>query len=135
MTGFKVQPRTRKLARSQRHEMTRPEEIMWESLCGRGLDGNGFRRQVPIVELDGPPHDGPEQVEHDRRRDAWLTPQGFTVLRFSNDLIMGRGGDIVLDAIRNMLRYRPQPPSSDPALPGHLLPQGEKECAVSSRNS
>ncbi|CAN5115243.1 hypothetical protein BH09PSE2_BH09PSE2_08420 [soil metagenome] len=58
-----------------------------------------FRRQVPlgryvadflcprhrlIVEADGPHH---EDSLHDLERDAWLSAEGFRVLRFANKRI------------------------------------------------
>jgi very-short-patch-repair endonuclease len=114
---------TRSLARTQRRTPARAEEMLWRALRARNLDGHKFRRQVPlgpyvadflclearlIVELDGPPHDDPTQQAHDARRTAWLAAQGFRVLRFSNDLLLGGSGDLVLDAIRRALN-----PSSD----------------------
>jgi very-short-patch-repair endonuclease len=35
------------------------------------------------VEVDGPVHQDPDQIEHDVERDAWLSAQGIQVLRFS----------------------------------------------------
>jgi very-short-patch-repair endonuclease len=114
---------TRVLARTQRRAPTRAEEMLWRELRARRLDGHKFRRQVPlgpyvadficlearlIVELDGAPHDDPAQRAHDARRTAWLASQGFRVLRFPNDLLLGGSGDLVLDAIR-----RAVDPSSD----------------------
>jgi very-short-patch-repair endonuclease len=113
-------------ARRLRREMTNAETMLWRSLRDRGL-GMKFRRKVPvgpyiadflckeamlIVELDGPPHDDPDQRQHDARRDAWLRAQGWRVLRFSNDLVIG-GGNIILDKIRAEIALRLQP-SSDP---------------------
>jgi very-short-patch-repair endonuclease len=100
-------------ARRLRRDMTVAEAVLWRGLRDRG-EGAKFRRQVPlgpyvadfvciaarlIVELDGPPHDAADQRLHDSRRDAWLRSQGWRVLRFSNDLVIG-GGDLVLDEIR-----------------------------------
>jgi very-short-patch-repair endonuclease len=61
-----------------------------------------------IVELDGEPHDKPEQQAYDARRDAWLTSQEFTVLRFRNELVLGNAG-LALDQIRAALRVRSHP--------------------------
>ncbi|WP_349312333.1 DUF559 domain-containing protein [Brevundimonas subvibrioides] len=69
---------------------------MWALLRGRHLEGLKFQRQKVIgryivdfvcfrhrliVEADGPQHDDPDA---DAARDAWLTAQGFRVLRFPN---------------------------------------------------
>jgi very-short-patch-repair endonuclease len=98
--------------RRLRRDMTVAETMLWQGLRNRGC-GWKFRRQVPIgpyvadfaclglkliVELDGPPHDDPQQQLHDRRRDAWLRERGWHVLRFSNDLVIG-GGDLIYEEI------------------------------------
>ena len=113
-------------ARRLRREMTLAETILWRGLRDRGI-GAKFRRQVPIgcyvadfvcvaarmiVELDGPPHDEPEQHRHDMHRDAWLRARGWHVLRFSNDLVTG-GGNMILEEIRRALKAA-ESPSSGP---------------------
>jgi very-short-patch-repair endonuclease len=106
--------------------MTFAEAMLWRSLRNRGI-GAKFRRQVPvgsyiadfacveaklIVELDGPPHETEEQRRHDERRDAWLSKQGWLILRFSNELVIG-GGDIIIERIRRSVGAAASP-SSDP---------------------
>ncbi|MGH6843857.1 MAG: endonuclease domain-containing protein [Methylocella sp.] len=106
--------------------MTLAETLLWRGLRDRGI-GAKFRRQVPIgcyvadfvciasriiVELDGPPHDKPEQRLHDMRRDEWLRARGWQVLRFSNGLVTG-GGNIILEEIQRALKAA-EPPSSGP---------------------
>ena len=93
----------------------------------RRLSGYKFRRQVPIekyivdfychelklvIELDGDVHAETEQFEHDQKRDARLRELGFTVIRFSND-VMYNDSDIFEEQIRASL------PSPNP------LPEGE----------
>ena len=104
-------------ARQLRRDMTNAEAMLWRALRGSRLNGVKFRRQVPvgpyiadflcfqrrlIVELDGAPHDGEERKDRDATRDQWLREQGYRVLRFPNDLMLG-GGDLVIDAIRAAL--------------------------------
>jgi very-short-patch-repair endonuclease len=55
-----------------------------------------------VVELDGEPHDKPEQIEHDARRDAWLESQVFKVLRFKNDIVLGNA-ELALEPIAEVL--------------------------------
>ena len=103
------------LARLLRRRMTYAETLLWNALRRNGLAGLHFRRQAPIgpyiadflcaserliVELDGAPHEKPEQQAHDRARDAWLRRNGYVVLRLPNDLVIG-GGNIPLDMIRD----------------------------------
>ena len=84
-------------ARSMRRDPTVAELRLWKLLRGRLLAGLKFRRQVPlgdyivdfacfdpklVVEADGISHAASET--YDAVRDAWLTDQGFLVLRFTN---------------------------------------------------
>ena len=113
-------PRTsheqRGFARKLRREMSTAEAILWRTLRGRGI-GAKFRRQLPIgpfvadfacveaklvVELDGAPHDAADRKARDVDRDAWLARQGWRVLRFQNELVLG-GGDHVVDQIKKGL--------------------------------
>src|SRR4051794_9326034 len=117
-------------ARRQRAMLTSAEGILWAELRNRRLGGYKFRRQWLggtyvadfvclegrlIVELDGEPHANDEQRAHDLTRDAWLRGQGFEVLRFSNDLLLGGAGELVLTAIREKLASAspPHPPLAD----------------------
>jgi very-short-patch-repair endonuclease len=95
--GWDEGSQTLKFARQLRRNQTDAEKLLWSKLRNRALNGNKFRRQVPvgnyiadffyldamlIVELDGGQH--AEQQEYDQRRTHWLESQGFRVLRFWN---------------------------------------------------
>ncbi len=101
-------------ARGLRRTQTRAETTLWHVLRARRHAGFKFRRQVPIgpyvtdflcyatrivIELDGAPHADAAQRAHDARRDAWLRAQGFRVLRFSNDLVLGGSTALLLAAL------------------------------------
>jgi very-short-patch-repair endonuclease len=105
-------------ARSLRRNMTFAETILWRVLRGSRLAGYKFRRQVPvgiyvadflcvreslIVELDGAPHDDPDQRAHDLRRDIWLRQEGYRILRLPNDLVIGTC-DLAVEQILHGLR-------------------------------
>jgi very-short-patch-repair endonuclease len=109
-----VSTQQRSRAKSLRRTMTRPETLLWRYLKAGHLDGLSFRRQVPmktyiadfvchsarlIIELDGESHDFESQHRYDARRDAWFRSQGYSVLRFTNDDVMGNL-EGVLEAIR-----------------------------------
>lgn len=81
-----------------RRWQTPAEEILWQELRSRKLDGLKFRRQqwlgpytvdfycldhMLIIELDGPIHDA--QQAYDAERTGYLESHGCTVLRFPND--------------------------------------------------
>jgi len=82
-------------ARQLRRDMSKTEWRLWYRLRDRQLQGQKFRRQVPIgpyfadfaclearlvVEVDGEHHG--DQLAYDRRRDRWLGEMGYRVLRF-----------------------------------------------------
>jgi very-short-patch-repair endonuclease len=90
----------RDYARAMRADWTKAENILWQSLRNKQLDGFKFKRQVPIgsyivdlvcfesqliVEVDGSQH---VENDYDKMRDAALTAGGFRVLRFWNDEIV-----------------------------------------------
>ena len=96
-------PLIRRYARQQRANAVQAETIMWRALRNRRCEGAKFRRQVPlgryivdfvcfecrlIVEIDGPTHENLEQRAADEVRDAWLSHQGFRILRLSNELVI-----------------------------------------------
>jgi very-short-patch-repair endonuclease len=108
-----VPQRLRDFAKGQRSTMPRAEALFWEQVRAGRLKGHKVKRQVPIspyivdflciaakviVELDGPLHEAPEQQAKDAARDALLRSQGFVVLRFSNDLVLGNC-QLVLDTV------------------------------------
>jgi len=91
-------------AKKQRREMTRAENDLWRELRAGRFKGWKFRRQVPvgsyvadflcfdarlIVELDGEPHLDEDRRSKDMTRDLWLRSQGFRVMRFTNDEMLG----------------------------------------------
>ncbi len=100
------------LARQMRHEPTRAEDHLWQSLRRHQLDGAHFRRQHSldrfivdffcyevqlIVEVDGEIHQ--YTVEEDALRQAFLESRGLKVLRFTNEAVL-YDLDKVLEAIR-----------------------------------
>ena len=103
-------------ARELRRNPTEWEVRLWRHLSKSQLSGK-FRRQHVIfpyicdffcpskgliIELDGDTHD----AEHDRKRDARLSRQGFATLRFGNaDVRENIEG--VMTAIARTLRDRP----------------------------
>lgn len=77
-----------------RADATKAENLLWQALRNRQLEGLKFKRQVPldgyvldfvcfearlIVEVDGGQHSGSAQ---DAERDRHFAGQGFRTLRF-----------------------------------------------------
>jgi very-short-patch-repair endonuclease len=86
------------LAKDLRSNSTDAERLIWSRLRARRFFGSKWKRQQPlgnyivdfvcfearvVVELDGGQHAC--STEADAKRDAWLTNQGFKVLRFWNN--------------------------------------------------
>ncbi|OIR16485.1 hypothetical protein GALL_32100 [mine drainage metagenome] len=108
-------------AKTLRSNQTKVEERLWYHLRAHRFMGLKFRRQKPmgsyivdfvcverrlIIELDGGQH--AEQTAYDQQRDAWLSNQGYTVLRFwNNDVMQELEG--VLEEIRIALSPSPSP--------------------------
>jgi very-short-patch-repair endonuclease len=94
------------IARRLRKTLTDAEQALWRSLRDRQVEGCRFRRQVPIgryivdfacldvgliIEVDGGQHE--INQADDAVRDAWLTKEGYRVLRFwNNDVLSNREG-------------------------------------------
>ena len=107
-------------AKEMRSESTEAEQRLWQILRAHRFAGYKFRRQVPIdfyiadfvcfaarliIELDGGQH---AESRSDARRDAYLTSQGFRVLRiWNNDLFNNEDG--VAELILSVLRSPPLP--------------------------
>lgn len=110
-------------AKSLRRTMTDAEQRLWYHLRAHRFMGKKFKRQKPlgcyvvdfvcleeklIIELDGGQH--AESIEYDQERDAWLSSEGYTVLRFWNNELM-ENMDGVLEQIRLTLSPGPSPTS------------------------
>ncbi|MCR4304618.1 MAG: DUF559 domain-containing protein [Gallionella sp.] len=123
----------REFAKHLRRQMTDSENKLWRHLRAHRLNGEKFRRQQPIgtyvvdfvhfgarliVEADGGQHNG---APHDERRDAWLRAQGFKVMRFWNNEIMGN-----LDGVlATVMAAVAETPSLSPPLPNPSPARGE----------
>ena len=89
-------------ARQNRKEPTEEENIIWQELRNRQIEGFKFRRQHPIagyipdfvclekkliIEIDGAYHNDEEQQKYDAGRLEWLQENGFEMIRFTNNEI------------------------------------------------
>jgi very-short-patch-repair endonuclease len=89
-------------ARHLRNNLTDAEKLLWYHLRRRQFGNLKFRRQAVIgpyivdfvcfekqlvIELDGGQHAA--QQCRDAARTTWLESQGFTLIRFWNDEVLG----------------------------------------------
>jgi very-short-patch-repair endonuclease len=114
----------KRFSRRLRKQQTLSEQLLWEKIRDRKIEGFKFLRQHPllydrqgnnlrffipdfycpraqlIIELDGSVHDYTK--EYDNWRDAILTAKGLKILRFRNDEL--NNIDAVLEQIRHELK-------------------------------
>jgi len=91
-------------ARRLRHATNDAEKRLWRHLRRLALHGSHFRRQVPIgpyvvdfaclairliIELDGSQHGKDANRLRDQARTRWLEKEGYRVVRFWNNQIVG----------------------------------------------
>jgi very-short-patch-repair endonuclease len=104
------------LARVNRSGQTCAEEALWKHLRHRRFLNLKFRRQHQIgryivdffcaelnliIELDGPVHLDTRQADRDVQRTLTLQRTGATVLRFTNDQLLG-SEELVLERIERI---------------------------------
>jgi very-short-patch-repair endonuclease len=111
------------VARQFRKEPTPSEDILWQALRGRKLEGRKFRRQQPIgsfvvdffcgaerliVEVDGSVHNS--QQEADQQRQELLESLGLRVVRVTSELVE-TSLDEALAVVRQVFSPHPLTPS------------------------
>ena len=109
-------------ARTLRNNATGAERCLWQAISARKVAGVRFNRQVPvgrficdfvarsirlIIEVDGGQHD----VEVDAERTRYLEAQGFRVIRFWNNDVLGNIEGVVGEVERVIADM----PSPDPS--------------------
>ena len=130
MARFSIPSWQRQKARQMRHEPTLAERQLWRGLRELRKHGIGhFRRQVPlgpyivdfvdlgrrlVIEVDGGQHSN----ETDLKRDAWLGAEGFTVLHFWNNDVLGNT-EGVLQTIQQALEANTPHPNPPPRGRGY----------------
>jgi very-short-patch-repair endonuclease len=142
MVKYERPPFATSRARSMRREMTDAERKLWFLLRSRRLEDAKFRRQVPIgpfiadfvclgrkliFEADGGQH---FQSDHDIERDRWLSREGYVVVRYANNDILGNPEGVLTD-LAAKLTAPPHPVSARSASLDHPLPRrGEGKRSV-----
>ncbi|MBL8629112.1 MAG: endonuclease domain-containing protein [Rhodospirillaceae bacterium] len=120
-------------ARAFRKDMTPAERLLWARLRELKTRGLHFRKQAPIgrfivdfccyaaklvVEVDGSQHANAADRIHDQRRTEWLVTQGYRVLRFWNNEVLGNLEGVVA-TIAAELTPTPTPPHTGEGLTTH----------------
>ena len=116
-------------ARELRRRQTDAERILWTNLRGKRLQGLKFRRQQPlgpyvvdflsfeqrlVVEVDGGHHDQPGVRAKDDERELWLESNGYRVLRFWNNEVLGNLEGVLAQISQTAERGRSPSPQPSP---------------------
>src|SRR5882724_10354365 len=122
-------------AKKLRSDMTEAERRLWYRLRAHRFDGHKFKRQVPVgryvvdfaclgrklvVEVDGGQH---AENQRDAMRDSYLRNEGFRVLRFWNNDVLGNT-DGVLEVI--LSAFAPPSPGALRPPPSPLRGEGKE---------
>jgi very-short-patch-repair endonuclease len=128
-------------ARDLRRTSTTAEQMLWQLLRNRWVQGFKFRRQQPlgpyfadfycaacalVVELDGASHTG--RGDYDAHRTQWLESRGIRVIRFRNLEVEQEPRkvlQIILDACRERVNPWTMWVTPHPPLPQIRLGEGE----------
>jgi very-short-patch-repair endonuclease len=109
------------IAKILRKRSTEAEKMLWNFLRAKQLHGHKFRRQEPVgrfivdfvcyeknlvIEVDGGQHAA--QKQGDEERNNWLASQGFNVLRFWDNEVLGNI-EGVMEVISKTLSPSPSP--------------------------
>ncbi|CAH1650436.1 putative Ribonuclease P [Hyphomicrobiales bacterium] len=99
-------------ARKLRRQATKPEDILWELVRNRRINGLKFRRQAPLlaytvdflcferklaIEIDGNQHLADR--DYDAARSVEIESHGFVLIRFRNEEVLN-DRDAVVAKIR-----------------------------------
>jgi very-short-patch-repair endonuclease len=111
-------------ARQLRANQTLAERTLWKHLRSLKPHGFHFRRQVPldhlivdfaclrarvVIEIDGGQHNLDAGRQSDEARDMHLRRNGFTVLRFWNNDVMGNVEGVMMVIQGALVRRAPHP--------------------------
>jgi very-short-patch-repair endonuclease len=113
-------PRLFHFARLNRKAQTDAENVLWQHLRNRELNGFKFRRQHPmadfiadficlecnlVVEVDGDYHNDRDRKEYDEGRTYELGELNIKVIRFTNREVL-EDNDFVVETILQHLKSR-----------------------------
>ncbi len=114
-----------KLARDLRNNQTTAEKLIWAEVRSKKI-GVKFRRQHPliynidgnsyffisdfaclskkiIIEIDGRVHNN--QAERDKAREHFIRNMGFTIIRFSNEMIIEQLREVINIIIKEINKH------------------------------
>ena len=114
-------PLLKDFAFQNRSNPTQAEDVLWEIVKSKKLEGIKFRRQHIIgnyitdlvcldrrliIEIDGLIHQLPENKVSDEIRTQWLNEKGFKVIRFTNEDVLNKTNEVI-EIIFSSLKNQP----------------------------
>ena len=125
-------PLLKEYALKNRSNPTEAEQVLWELVKTKQLEGHKFRRQHIIgnfivdlvcldkklvIEIDGLIHQMPDNKVSDEARTEWLKTKGFKVIRFTNEDVLNKTGEVtetILSILKNQSSLKETPDLSAP---------------------
>jgi very-short-patch-repair endonuclease len=110
-----------------RANQTDAERALWKKLRGLKSEGFHFRRQAPIgnyiadfachsallvIEVDGGQHAEAKGIARDDARTAWLESQGYRIIRFWNNDVLGNIEGVMIEVMDSLVSPHPYPSPS-----------------------
>jgi chorismate synthase len=134
-------------AKANRKSPTQAEEVLWQAVRNRNIDGYKFRRQHPVsgfipdficldamlvIEIDGEYHNSEEQKKYDVSRTDWLKEHQYSMLRFTNEEVMNDIESVVKKISESLLERVKQVKQSGAVSPSPLERELEGEVTISA---
>ena len=129
---FKYNPMIKGIAKELRNNMTNAEKATWRMLKQKQLRGYDFHRQKPlgnyiadfycyplrlVIEIDGISHLYEDVQKNDKIKEQYFNSLGLTVLRFTDDLVLGNWNLVEREIIKYIEEYEKKI---------HFLPKHDK---------
>ncbi len=127
-----IYPLLKEFALQHRSNPTQAENVLWEIVKSKKLEGYKFRRQHIIgnyiadlicldkrlvIEIDGLVHQLPDNKESDEARTVWLNTKGFKVIRFSNQQVLNNTEEVLSDILSVLKNQQSIKDIADPSSP------------------
>ncbi|KKR21262.1 MAG: hypothetical protein UT48_C0010G0010 [Parcubacteria group bacterium GW2011_GWE2_39_37] len=113
--------------RNLRQQGVACEQIFWNKLRNRALNGLKFRRQYSVgkyivdfycpgiklaIEIDGATHSTKQEINYDKQRQEYIENLGIKVKRYTNTEIKDNLGEVMYDLYlicNERLNHQPHP--------------------------
>lgn len=135
-------PILKEFALKHRNNPTQAENLLWEILKSKKVEGFKFRQQHIIgqyiadfvcldrgliIEIDGLIHQLPENVASDIDRTSWLENDGYKVIRFTNEEVLGNTESVADSIVKSLSELPSIKEQAQLLAQDNSLPSGESE--------